>query len=99
MKITESKIKRLIKYSLMHEVVDLATGNTQFDTVRFAKCEKIEMPPVFRQIFFDKAFGLPPFLPFAAAASIPVFTLSRISSLSIWGSDSNGTFFYAKEYF
>ena len=60
MKITESKIKRLIKYSLMHEVVDLATGNTQFDTVRFAKCEKIEMPPVFRQIFFDKAFGQSP---------------------------------------
>jgi len=60
MKITESKIKRLIKYSLMNEVVDLATGNTQFDTVRFAKCEKIEIPPVFRQIFFDKAFGQSP---------------------------------------
>jgi hypothetical protein len=60
MKITESKIKRLIKYSLMHEVVDLATGGTQFDTVRFAKCEKIEMPQVFRQIFFDKAFGQSP---------------------------------------
>lgn len=61
MKISEAKIRKLIRESLLvSEVVDLATGTTDFETVRFAKCEKINFPPIFREIFFQFTFGQTP---------------------------------------
>jgi hypothetical protein len=57
MKIKEKTLRKIIKMPQMHEIVDLSTGSTQFETNSFEDCQQIKIPKLFKDVFLNKLYA------------------------------------------
>ena len=59
-KLTEKATRAIIKPTFVNEIVDLATGTTDFETPKFEKCEQIDIPPIIKDWLLHKWFNQTP---------------------------------------
>jgi hypothetical protein len=59
-KLSEKTVRGIIKPTFVNEIVDLATGVTDFETPKFEKCEQINIPPIIKDWLLNKWFDQNP---------------------------------------
>lgn len=57
MKIKEKTLRKIIKMPQMHEIVNLSTGDTKFETNSFEDCQQIKIPKLFKDVFLNKLYA------------------------------------------
>lgn len=60
MKINRKNLRRYIQLSLIKEITDLSTQETNFKTTKYEQCPQIVVPPIFRELYLDKVYGETP---------------------------------------